>query len=111
MLSVSAAEAQDPARDRPDQASRERVEVSRVLLDVRVVDSSGKSIVRMTAGDFAVTIDGTPAPVDTVEWVSSDTRREGDALRGSPDYDGEQETDDGLCSSTRNIPTCRMSKV
>ena len=40
-------------------------------MDVRVVDDSGKPIVGLSAADFAVKIDGKPAPVDTVEWVSN----------------------------------------
>lgn len=54
------------------QTFQQRVDVARVLLDVRVVDGSGTPIAGLTAADFAVRIDGQVAPVETVEWVTPD---------------------------------------
>ena len=54
------------------QQFRERVDVPRVLIDVRVVDAAGRALPNLTRRDFAVTIDRKPAAVDTVEWVSVD---------------------------------------
>jgi VWFA-related protein len=49
---------------------REHVEVRRVLLDVRVVDSRGDPILGLTPADFLVSVDGQPAELESVEWVS-----------------------------------------
>jgi hypothetical protein len=58
------------------QMYRERVDVSRVLIDVRVLDNDGKPITGLRPADFAVKIDGKAAPVDTLDWVSTeDTAR------------------------------------
>jgi len=54
------------------QRFRERVEVPRILIDVRVMDASGRAMPNLSASDFAVTIDGTTAKIDTVEWVPAD---------------------------------------
>src|SRR4029450_11773708 len=51
------------------QPYRERVDVARVIVDVRVTDGSSKPIIGLTAADFSVKIDGKAAPVDTVEWI------------------------------------------
>ncbi len=48
---------------------REHVEVPRVVLDVRVVDSRGDPVVGLTAPDFRVLLDGRPAELESVEWV------------------------------------------
>jgi VWFA-related protein len=69
---ASWANAQDPFGT--NQAYRERVDVSRVLMDVRVVDDRGAPIGGLNAADFSVTIDGKAALVDSVEWVSGDSR-------------------------------------
>src|SRR5438067_4275919 len=54
------------------QTYRERVNVSRVLIDVRVTDDSAKPITDLTAADFSVKIDGKAAALDTIEWISAD---------------------------------------
>jgi VWFA-related protein len=51
------------------QPYRERVDVSRIVVDARVVDRAGRAIEGLTAPDFAVTIDGKPAAVDSIDWV------------------------------------------
>ncbi len=42
------------------------------------MDDSGTPIGGLNAADFAVKIDGKPALVDTVEWVSGDSRPTGE---------------------------------
>jgi len=51
---------------------REDVQVTRVLLDVRVVDRAGDPIAGLTRGDFRVTVDGRETAVEAVEWVSGE---------------------------------------
>jgi VWFA-related protein len=48
----------------------ERVEVSRVLIDARVVDAKGNPLSDLGAEDFAVRIGGRTARLESVEWVS-----------------------------------------
>jgi VWFA-related protein len=48
---------------------RERINVVRILLDVRVTDASGKPIGDLTPADFDVKIGGKPAEVESVEWI------------------------------------------
>ena len=64
-----------PARRSPAPASnqqglQERVDVPRVLVDLRALDDSGQPILGLTKADFAVTIDGKPAAIDNVDWVA-----------------------------------------
>jgi VWFA-related protein len=49
----------------------ERVDVSRVLIDARVLDDKGHALPDLRPGDFAVTIDGDPVRVESVEWIES----------------------------------------
>jgi VWFA-related protein len=55
------------AQQRPTYT--ERVEVSRVLIDARVVDAAGNAIPGLGPDDFVVKIDGKPARVETVQWI------------------------------------------
>jgi VWFA-related protein len=55
----------------------ERVDVHRVLLDVRVTDGLGQPIEALTKGDFVVRIDGKTAPVESAAWVTGALRSEG----------------------------------
>ena len=57
----------------------ERVDVSRVLIDARVVDEQGAVIPGLQAADFEVTIDGDPVAVESVEWIG-----DGDGTLESP---------------------------
>jgi VWFA-related protein len=47
----------------------ERVDVARVLIDVRVVDDRSQPVPGLEPVDFEVRIDGKPARVETVEWA------------------------------------------
>ncbi len=59
------------ARGLPQDAHfREEVEVSRILMDVRVVDGRGDPIRDLEAADFKVDVDGREARVDGARWVS-----------------------------------------
>jgi VWFA-related protein len=59
------------ARAQPQDAHfEEKVEVSRVLMDVRAVDGHGNPIRGLEAADFQVRVDGHPARVDGARWVS-----------------------------------------
>jgi VWFA-related protein len=58
--------AQDPQQPR----FTERVDVSRVVVDVRVLDGRNRAIDDLVADDFAVKIDGKPARIESARWVS-----------------------------------------
>jgi VWFA-related protein len=51
------------------QAAQESIEVSRILVDVRVTDSGGALVTGLDAGAFTVTIDGKPMLVESATWV------------------------------------------
>ena len=71
-LTAGPAPGQEPAKP-----YTERVDVHRVLLDVRVTDGLGQPIEGLTAADFAVRIDGKPARVESASWVTGALRSEG----------------------------------
>jgi len=50
---------------------QERVDVSRVLVDVRVVDDRGMPVQGLAASDFLVRVGGKPARVETAYWVGA----------------------------------------
>jgi VWFA-related protein len=64
----------------------ERVDVHRVLLDVRVTDGVGQPLEDLTKADFVVRIDGKPAAVESAAWVTGALRSEEAAASpaGSP---------------------------
>jgi VWFA-related protein len=64
LLVLAALLAQDPPR------YVERVEVARVLVDVRTVDHAGQPILGLTADNLQVRIDGKAARVESVQWVT-----------------------------------------
>jgi VWFA-related protein len=68
----------------------ERVEVTRLLVDVRVVDDGGRPITGLGVDDFAVRVGGRPARVDTVEWVGA-----GDAFTPAGDGDAMGSSEGG----------------
>ena len=75
MVSVAAgaASAQEPV----PKPFAERVDVHRVLLDVRVTDGRGEPIENLAATDFVVRIDGKPVRVESASWVTGALRSEG----------------------------------
>lgn len=52
----------------------ERVDVSRVLIDARVLDDHGKAVPALGPEDFIVDIDGNRVPVESVEWIEGGER-------------------------------------
>jgi VWFA-related protein len=52
----------------------ERVDVSRVLIDARVLDDKGHALPGLGPADFKVTIDGDPVRVESVEWIEGGER-------------------------------------
>ena len=47
----------------------ERVDVSRVLIDARVLDDHGSAVTGLGPSDFVVRIDGDSTRVESVEWI------------------------------------------
>lgn len=47
----------------------ERVDVTRVLIDLRVVDGAGRPIPDLEPSHFVVKIDGTSARIDSLQWI------------------------------------------
>jgi VWFA-related protein len=54
----------------------ERVDVSRVVVDVRVIDNYGTPVVDLVADDFAVKIDGKAARIESARWVGGSESQE-----------------------------------
>lgn len=82
------------AQDPPQY--RERVDVARVLIDARVIDGRGQPLSGLEAGNFQVKIDGKPARVESVQWVTGAlTASEIDSdpldrfLKGAPEHPAE----------------------
>jgi hypothetical protein len=63
LASVAGVRAQEPPR------YVERVEVARVLVDVRVVDAAGAPITGLGRDDFEVRVGNRRARVESVQWV------------------------------------------
>ena len=83
MVVTAAVSAQQPVY-------RETVDVSRLLIDVRVLDREGRAFVDLGPEDFAVKIDGKNARVESVQWIG-----------GHPDTLGAREYRSGLDPSPR----------
>ena len=49
----------------------ERVEVSRVVVDVHVLDDAGRPITGLTAGDIRVRVDGRPVRIASFAWTTT----------------------------------------
>jgi VWFA-related protein len=67
--------AQSPPQQPPPYT--ERVEVSSIVIDARVIDESGAPVLGLSASDFFVTIGGKPVKVQSSVWtgdVASSTR-------------------------------------
>jgi VWFA-related protein len=72
-LAAAAASGQEP----PAKPFTERVDVHRVLLDVRVTDGLGQPLADLTKADFKVRVDGKAAPLESATWVTGALRTEG----------------------------------
>jgi VWFA-related protein len=56
----------------PNPRYQERVDVERVIVDVRVLDRAGQPVIGLGAGDFRVKIGGKPLGVQSILWVGGD---------------------------------------
>lgn len=56
----------EPAR--PEHVFGERIDVHRVIVDLRVIDGRGEPVAGLGPGDFEVRLDGRPVEVEAVEW-------------------------------------------
>ena len=56
----------------------ERVDVARVIIDVRVIDDDGRPIRGLEPDDFEVRIDDEPVRVESALWVGDDTGEDAD---------------------------------
>lgn len=64
----------------------ERVDVTRIIIDARVLDDRGNPVPGLTADDFKVKIDGKPVRVETATWVGGRDTELGAAPRAwTPD--------------------------
>lgn len=63
---------------------RERVDVTRVVIDVRVVDDRGNPVVGLSASDFQVKIDGKRSRVESATWIGGSDTGVGGAIPGVP---------------------------
>lgn len=61
--------AQAPPDEPPPPRFRESVNVSRVLIDLRVVDSHGQAVTGLRPEHFRLEVDGAEVPVESVHWV------------------------------------------
>ncbi len=70
--SAVASAASIPATRQQPQLPRytERVDVTRVLVDARVMDAQGQPILGLQPADFNVRIDGEPARVESAQWIA-----------------------------------------
>ena len=66
----------------------ERVDVARVIIDVRVVDDDGRPIRGLEPDDFEVRIDGDTVRVESALWVGDDAGGEADDGRAAGAGDG-----------------------
>jgi VWFA-related protein len=70
-----------PSRTQDPQVL-EKVEVSRVVLEARVVDGGGRPIPDLGATDFRLEVDGRPAPLETALWVAQGPTRRPSPVAG-----------------------------
>jgi len=55
----------------PQPQFTDRVDVSRIVVDVRALDGMGRAIPGLSAEDFSASIGGKPARVESVTWVGA----------------------------------------
>lgn len=71
-LAVTDAAAQDGERRDPAAAFSDRIDVARVVFDVRVVDGMNRPIEGLTRKDFRVRLGGEEAAVEAVDWIDDE---------------------------------------
>src|SRR4029450_13088902 len=62
----------------------ERVDVTRLIVDARVVDDRGNAVLGLTADDFHVKIAGKPVRVEPALWVGSHAGEDAEPLAAVP---------------------------
>ena len=81
------------SRQLPKPRYAERVDVERILVDVRVLDHAGHPVLGLSADDFRVKIGGTPVAVQSITWVggldSNDAAKRSTAVELSGPMDRE----------------------
>lgn len=80
------------AQQKPAERYTERVDVERVLVDVRVLDDDGRAVVGLRADDFGVKIGGKPVAIESAMWVGG--AKSGPAATASER--DEPSADDGI---------------
>jgi len=77
VLCGSALLAQPPAQQAPQRPPPlvERVEVTRIVIDARVIDDFGAPVLGLAASDFSVTVGGKPAHVQMALWSGDSAPR------------------------------------
>lgn len=68
--------------DEPQVRRQESVDVDRVVVEVRVVDSRGRPLLGLDAGRFRLEVDGQAAAIESVRWV--DQTPAAQAAAGAP---------------------------
>jgi len=64
---------------------RERVDVARVLVDVRVLDGDGLPVPGLVASDFRVRVDDRPMRVESAHWIGAGASAAATASPADPD--------------------------
>ena len=52
---------------------QETVSADRVVVDVHAIDNVGNPVVGLSAADFALRVDGEDVPIESVEWIASES--------------------------------------
>jgi VWFA-related protein len=81
----------------------ERVDVDRVLIDVRVLDAAGRPVTGLDTPDFAVRIGGRVARVESAEWIGGPPAADGDAADQPTSPLEPQLSDAGGAGSARRL--------
>ena len=68
LLSAASLFASTGALVQSQQSIQERIDVRRVVIDVRAIDHAGRAVPGLSQKDFEVKIDGKMAAIDRVEW-------------------------------------------
>ena len=89
VLARSCMPARGPSRSSSQQPQfTDRVDVARIVVDVRALDGMGRAILDLTADDFAVKIHGKPVRVESATWVGAGAaarrRRSREVFRRKP---------------------------
>lgn len=77
----------------------EQLQVSREILDVRVLDVGGNPILGLGTEDFQLKIEGKKVPIDTADWIDP-TRQDLSKLKVAPGQKFEQ-TDEAFWASNQ----------